>query len=342
MQGSSLASLGAALLILMLALDPITQQSISYPLSLRHDSSGTATVPFSTYYTAAELGSFGSATNTIIESALLTFSDTPGTGDVPAQGALSQGLTSSGTVQPIQPTCSTGNCTFPVYNTLGLCASIVDVSDLLNSTCDTRSMATTCVVGLNGVFPTTSVQLTSFNLFMPGSNVTDPQNAAAANVTAYPTINNVFANVSLPAAVVYAYYAPSFNSPDKSSPYQFVAYELSLAYCVQTLQTNVSEGIAATGIINTETEFENTTTAMPSMRYNDTLFYITTQPDIYLMMRSMFNGNWSRLFAGPANDQEVTLDSTIGVAAMRFAVAAEGVPGLRRVWQNVATSMTNE
>jgi len=60
MLSSSLASLGAALLILMLALDPITQQSISYPLSLRHDSSGSATVAYSRYYTAAELGSFGS------------------------------------------------------------------------------------------------------------------------------------------------------------------------------------------------------------------------------------------------------------------------------------------
>jgi len=273
-----------------------------------------------------------------------TSSETPGTGDVPAQGALSQGLTSPGILQPVQPVCSTGNCTFPAYNTLGLCAAVVDVSDRLNNvSCDPNDTDTICSVTLTDVFPATSVQVTSFNLFMPGNNNTDPTSAAAANDTFYPTINNVFANVSLPAAVVYAYYAPSYiQLIGGNYSFDFVAYEFSLAYCVQTLQTDVTEGIAVTNVVGIATEFENTTTSMPSMRYNNTLFYITTQPDIYRMMTAMFNGNWSRYSGGTGTDESVTLDSTIGVAALRYAAGTEGFAGLERVWQNVATSMTNE
>ena len=248
-------------------------------------------------------------------------------------------------MQPIQPICSTGNCTFPAYNTLGLCTAIVDVSDRFSSVCSTINneiMEPYCTVSLAGVFANSTAQQISFNLFMPGNNNTDPWDAAAVNETFFPTINNVFANVSLPAAVVYAYYSPAYMSPDKNSSYPFVAYELSLAYCVQTLQTDVTEGIAVTSLVNTETEFENNTTPMPYMRYNDTLFYITTQPDIYLMMTAMFNGNWSRTPLPDQIDYSVTLDSTIAVAAMRAAVAADGFAGLKRVWQNVATSMTNE
>jgi len=348
MLSSSLASLGAALLVLMLALDPITQQSISYSLNLRHDPSGSATVAYSRYYTAAELGADGPFINIKIMCPANTSLETPGTGDVLAQGALSQGLTSQGILQPVQPVCSTGNCTFPAYNTLGLCAAVVDVSDRLNASCDITSLEERlCNVALNGVFPSASMQVNSFNLFMPAVNTNDPPHEAAPNNTFFPTINNVFANVSLPAAVVYAYYSPNWItgnglSNESTNANAFVAYEFSLAYCVQTLQTDVTEGIAVTSLVDIQTEFENTTTAMPYMRYNDALFYITSQPDIYLMMTSMFNGAWSRFALGTGYQQYVSLDSTIGVAAMRVAAAAEGLAGLERVWQNVATSMTNE
>ena len=273
-----------------------------------------------------------------------TSPETPGIGDVPVQGALNQDLTSPGILQPVQPVCSIGNCTFPAYNTLGLCATVVDVSDRLNASCDITSLEERlCNVALNSVFPSASMQVNIFNLFMPAANTNDPPHEAAPNNTFFPTTNNVFANVSLPAAVVYADYSPSWTTLTESHyNLTFVAYEFSLAYCVQTLQTDVTEGIAVTNVVGIATEFENTTTSMPSMRYNNTLFYITTQPDIYRMMTAMFNGNWSRYSGGTGTDESVTLDSTIGVAALRYAAGTEGFAGLERVWQNVATSMTNE
>lgn len=53
--------------------------------------------------------------------------------DIQSGGIADQGL------QELEADCSTGNCTFPIFTSLGICSSCGNITDLLNQTCATTS-----------------------------------------------------------------------------------------------------------------------------------------------------------------------------------------------------------
>lgn len=202
------------------------------------------------------------------------------------------------------------------------------MTDRLISTCQLQpSSIEACSLIIPGSFVAPNVSTTSFNLFATGLDGNP----------------SVFNNVSMPVADVFVYWSPTFygtqNITYEHDIASFVAYELSLAFCVQTLQTGVVNGIATTSIQDIQTEFQNTTSEelIAGMLYNDTLFSTTAQFGISEIMDAMFNGDFVVEEQGAFQP-----DSTVGVRAFREAVESADVAGLERVWQNVATSMTNE
>lgn len=109
------ASLGAGLILLTLAVDPFTQQLVRYYDCKQTSTRSNATLPRSTMF--SEAGAHTYAATWPPETAIL--------------GYIDQGLYNPADIKtPF--TCDTGNCTFDsLYSTLGFCATCEDMSSQL-------------------------------------------------------------------------------------------------------------------------------------------------------------------------------------------------------------------
>lgn len=113
-RGLHLASFGAAILILTVAIDPFLQQVVRYQPTNHHIADST--IARTTHY-----GDDSFHVNTYFES---LGSDT--------QFAILKGAVNS--FDPVAADCITGNCTFPDYRTIAMCSGCTDISTQLNST----------------------------------------------------------------------------------------------------------------------------------------------------------------------------------------------------------------
>lgn len=111
---TQLVSIGAVITILATAIDPFTQQIVSYPL--RQDSTAERAL-------VARAQSYNEGSHVLDVGG--------GVKDAPSIGtkaAVYQGIFTSD-VQPLIPDCPTGNCTFPAFDSLALCSKCVNVTD---------------------------------------------------------------------------------------------------------------------------------------------------------------------------------------------------------------------
>jgi hypothetical protein len=119
----SLASLGASITLLSLALDPFFQQLVAYPQ--RPSDSDRSTVSRSVQ--------FSTDSNRYGNSTLDGFLGPDSGLDDP----IMRFLTESGpfTIPNITPFCASDDCTFPPFDTLGVCSECADVSSMLQFGC---------------------------------------------------------------------------------------------------------------------------------------------------------------------------------------------------------------
>lgn len=128
--GRTLAALGAAITVLSLALDPFFQQVVDFPE--RWMSEGwNSSIPKVTRYephssvVLAE-GKRQSQFDSDVRNVVEKFFYGNGTQPIPL---------GNGTRAEIPLSCPTSNCTWPVYQTLGVCSACTDVSQLLTFGC---------------------------------------------------------------------------------------------------------------------------------------------------------------------------------------------------------------
>lgn len=108
--------------VMALVSDAFVQQSVRYPL---RKANNTATVPISQYYD--RYGAGGAYPRNIDRN--IEQSMTAAIYD----GALIANL--SATSAPVNPQCSTSNCTFPTYASLAITSECLDVSTLIKGNC---------------------------------------------------------------------------------------------------------------------------------------------------------------------------------------------------------------
>ncbi|KIW26377.1 uncharacterized protein PV07_09477 [Cladophialophora immunda] len=109
-----LASLGAVIMILVLAVDPVTQDIIHFVDCSTSVQGAVATIPRTNYFDWGPL-----------QTPLIPLSDSVPVG---IQSAINSGFFAPGV--EVDFTCSTGNCSFPTeYSTLGYCSKCQDISD---------------------------------------------------------------------------------------------------------------------------------------------------------------------------------------------------------------------
>ncbi|KAI8935460.1 hypothetical protein NX059_008030 [Plenodomus lindquistii] len=129
-KGRSLAALGALLIVLLLAIDTFFQQVINLPDRWILESTA-ATAPFTVFYDPHNLPVFQSGYELATGDPTLSL-----TIDKFAYGNGSQPVKfGAGTRPDIQITCSTSNCTWPLYKTLGICSQCADVSSEVTFAC---------------------------------------------------------------------------------------------------------------------------------------------------------------------------------------------------------------
>ncbi|OJJ85936.1 DUF3176 domain-containing protein [Aspergillus glaucus CBS 516.65] len=118
-KGSSVLSLGAIITVLSLAFDPFIQQVLRFPVRQVISSSSTA----------------------VVEQAVLAFKPTPGVTSDLFFGAIETGLWSGNF--DLNPTCPSGNCTWPTFQSAGWCSKCENVTSAATLVgCDIASFNT--------------------------------------------------------------------------------------------------------------------------------------------------------------------------------------------------------
>ncbi|KAF1829800.1 hypothetical protein BDW02DRAFT_602254 [Decorospora gaudefroyi] len=272
-KGKALAALGAMITLCMMALDPFFQQVVDFPdrWALQETSSK---IPRTKIY-APNRGKIFLDGEEALEDDRNMFVEIRkfayGNGTQPV-------LFGNGTRPEIPLSCPTSNCTWPEYDTLGVCSQCVEVADLLTFKCLTNKVdwtaggvedesgypnATMCGYFLNA----TSDNPILMSGYLVGSNGSSEGEALVTRNLPLTTLTNkepLYGNGSIhfkdlrntisdvvivsavngSAATVYAHERP-------------IAHECVLAWCVKTIRSSYEYGTYNEEIIET---FYNTTT----------------------------------------------------------------------------------
>ena len=288
---------------------------------------------------------------------------------LPMRGAVQNALLSQNSaILDLQPPCSTGNCTWPSYRSLAICARYANVTSSLKS----RNVSAPSPLG--GV-PTIEVLQwylseqnslldEGFNLFNYSSVaktnpiISIPDDDTTGHAIALNFTDSVaFKDSALPVADVFMIYGTSED--DASNPAAFSAIEFVLEWCVQDFTTGVTNGESTT---QRQDSFRNFSTPDPHEPFES----LTATPNdgdhqIYTVDPSThytFQHYFRDILQGTANRTAVTGDSgfqTITNDATQaffqpFNIFGDkvdgpgrgaGPSGLQTIIDNIATGMTN-
>ena len=262
-------------------------------------------------------------------------------------------------VLDIQPTCSSGNCTWPSYRSLAICAQSANVTSHL----------TTKRVAIHGGLPGetgTQWSISKQNYVIDnGQSLLNLSSAASVHPILdgqqEPILLNfsnsiAFQNISPPVADVFIIYTKSTTS-NADSPATFFATEFVLQWCVQNFTTSVTNGQSSTERHNSFDDFgkpnPNDAFLTATPQDGDNREY-SIDPSTHYYLQNYFRV----LLQGTANitsdgTPSVTNDATQALF-QPFDIFGEtvngvdqvpgrgvGQAGLQRILNNVATGMTN-
>lgn len=273
----------------------------------------------------------------------------------------------------ITPTCSTGNCSWTGYSSLGVCASVSDLSSsIIYNACNLTAFEEIFdVAGFpNPGFP-------CFNYTLPRQGLTEINHITSQTVglgfqKSNITLTNAFSDISLsqlpmkimsidpsfdPSSTLrthYLMYQPGFSSSINSSLPDPVAYGLDLNLCIQTLNTTVSKGKTNTTIVSSqilETPFVqiyHPNNGTSKYLLNDS--YVVIEGETFGISRlslAILIQTTGSIFAScydlPTNPyQPFFCDYTAGDSIFQGLLNSTD-PGLTitEQWNNIAISMTN-
>lgn len=130
---TKLATWGAFITIVSLAMGPLSQQLLSFPSRPQYEASGAAFSRCQTYDIDAETSRY------LQQMSRFSFDKTV---DVRMQGAVLNGIYNLNT--PVQVECQTGNCEWDPYTTLAVASRCKNVSSLTKATCQNETRSRVC------------------------------------------------------------------------------------------------------------------------------------------------------------------------------------------------------
>jgi hypothetical protein len=254
-KGKTIAALGALVTIFALALDPFFQQVVSFPTRwtlLETNSSIARVVRYEpVYHSDYENGIEMAMLDTDIQNVADLFFVANGTQAVPF---------GNGTRAEVPLSCPSSNCTWPSYETLGMCSQCADAPNLLDFACMlTRVDWTSTLSGNVSTYPNATVCGYFLNvtseapILMSGYIVDDDGNKTEAlmmrslPLVTYPRRDPLwgdgsihFKNVRNP--VVDVLISSTAESADVYADKMPKLQECVLSWCVKTIQSSYDSG----------------------------------------------------------------------------------------------------
>ncbi|CZR65452.1 uncharacterized protein PAC_15352 [Phialocephala subalpina] len=228
-----ITTVGAVISLLGMVTSPVTQQMIAYPLR-KSRVDGIATVPTTSHFKARDGFSVWHA---IFAGGISTF-DNP--------------------ILPMDANCSSADCSFPRYKSVGTCATAANITSLLNvSAIQNSTSADWLYPAWEGIIAENGT--TAWNASLPnGVSFVTP---ASISYMALPSNKTIaFVNDTNMGFAAFEYmiliwsnagnitYAGSNRTSE--APWKFEAIEVALHLCLNTYETQVSQSHSSTTIIN--------------------------------------------------------------------------------------------
>ena len=225
LRGLHLGSLGAVIGVIALANDPLIQQVVRYRPCAYVDFSGTATIPRTSNYSV--VGFHNGALQRYL--------------DIPMQAAIYKGVYNSFTAPA--PTCTTGNCTFPLFRTVGVCGGCQDFSDQIQYSLNTSTDASDQTAVSNWKLGT-ALQLNN-----------SYESLAVTVMDTYYQDWNITTTISTTQLLTFTYSEDYFTKGDFSGEFQgyhsVLGAQCVLKPCVRTYNASVSQGNPTLELLST-------------------------------------------------------------------------------------------
>jgi hypothetical protein len=366
----SLASMGAVITLLAVAIDPLSQQLVAYRDSSVEVPGASATIPITNDFLELDTDIEGVITSTEDYSDLLQLAQSPSEYayiSVGMKRAIRAGLDNGkNRLLDLPAACHSGNCTFEVYSSLAVCTSFADVTDHLYPQDANGQGGYGTQLHL-----TDDHYLTKNALFLqeildvgsvaPASEVAATEGHSAVFLNFSQSI--AFKNIESPLADIFVLTRNgSYPIPPEEGlgdvAYTYAAFEVALMWCVATYNTTVTNGTSNTNMVSNDKSFTY---------LNGSNALVVEAPRGQYLHGSSVDGKhhaglqwfFKRLFAGRISqdgyDQTTTtsdvaqtiyepfsgLNSTLPKGNLSRTLRATERDGLQRIFENVAVSMTN-
>jgi len=246
-----MASLGSLVTLLSLASDAFVQQSVSYPLRIDPQGDNTAGIPyaqsFDSYNTAPDGAPYAS------QPLMAAVYD----------GVFSKNLTRS--TSSITPYCSTGNCTFPSYASLGVCSKCHNVTSSLRFTTEPNPLGSiynyTLPNGHSLISAETSIAY--LNISASSGPSTLPSNPLHLNsdvLSAYQSAGTI-TNISVVTGI------------DPSRPWTQTAWDCVLSFCAKSYNATESLNFFDETLLEVFDELKSTILPVDKPIYAETITF---------------------------------------------------------------------
>ncbi|MCJ1415856.1 hypothetical protein MMC32_002190 [Xylographa parallela] len=263
-----MATVGAVITLLALFVDPFIQQVITYPLLPIPTSS--ATVPRTQLYDAdIFIPNLDSGIHLGPEFGM--------------KAAIYKGIFTSASPSDVTPDCPTGNCTFPLFDTLAICSKCVNVTDHT-----TRSQQSPSEGGCGDSF--SHYIQTNYTYALPGSTNVHISSCTSAGdfvsgvamistVDVSDSMSSSILGISNPITSLAILQFPGVNAEGYQGTYGNatpLAWECSLYYCLNTYNISVVNSNVTTQLLSTY--HSETGTPIPYTGLEDTPDGILQRP----------------------------------------------------------------
>jgi hypothetical protein len=156
----------------------------------------------------------------------------------------------------VPATCDSGDCTFPQFSSIGVCAKVANITDLLTIKRVDNSTSADWSQGVlwQPLFSQNYTNITAYNASLPnGISLATPmpyclQSYPATDTIAFADDHDVNATSF---AHEYLIWSSSPYAQLNNTPWTFMAAEMIYHACVITYNTSVVEGISNTTIVST-------------------------------------------------------------------------------------------
>ncbi|KAJ4330353.1 hypothetical protein N0V95_010070 [Ascochyta clinopodiicola] len=332
------ASFGALLTVAHLAITPLAQQSllsVSVPVVALD---AKATIPITKSW--LELSQQTQALNLSDDYASIS----PG-----MKSAVLNGLFASAnvTINDTLPTCTTGNCTFPAYQSLALCASTANVTTHLKNDTTDQDIKW-CLPGdfcASNTRSKTGRKSITATVISAVTQADKKKGEEAEPKRAFKYTSLAFADHPAPVGNFYIIYNNVTKGINGAVETPWAAVELVLDWCVPTFDTQVANGTPSTSRQpNSFTSFdpENGDNLIGNTGGEDFSVHLITHNSLerYLDVSLSGRAYLQEATTSADSDEVQKLVSFFGIGDNRKTLA-EGLAALDEMLTNTATSMSN-